>query len=545
MADRSDAELVNQIRGGDPESYSTLVARYQGHVYGLAYSLVNNWADAQDIAQETFIRAYVNLDQLKDPARFAPWLRRVTFGVAMNWLRAYRPAFYQQIESQVDLEGLEVPDFAPGPQEVVERKELAEAVQRAIQSLPPKYRVPLTMFHLDGLSFQKVADFLDIPLGTAKSLLHRARGKLRVALGAYYSEEVLPTVQEVFDEHKLPPEFASQVLQNIPELQWAKGECAFAGAVVACLESLGQPVTYVFVMGASTAAFRLLWDPRWRPSNSDLAVMGEEPVRRSFEALGYEYEFVSCEGHATGGDVLRAQIMRSIQRGRPVIAEGGIGPPVCCVVAGYEQDGSVLLARTFFSNSRGYERNPDWHGQCSRLVLIGERTPPLARREVLRQALRRAIELAYTREINGRISGLAAYDAWADALLRDDDFPAGNLDILTQRCHVSNSIVLPGLWDARRAASAFLESMTDVDRVAASHLRAAARAYREEFDLLDIAMKMVPFCHDAETKRLQMADPPLRRELASLLLQAKNRDEEAAGCLRQALQGISRSGSPD
>jgi RNA polymerase sigma-70 factor (ECF subfamily) len=220
VADRSDAELVSQIRGGDPESYSALVARYQGHVYGLAYSLVNNWADAQDIAQETFIRAYVNLDQLKDPARFAPWLRRVTFGVAMNWLRAYRPAFYQQIEGQVDLESLEVPDFAPGPQEVVERKELAEAVQRAIESLPPKYRVPLTMFHLDGLSFQKVADFLDIPLGTAKSLLHRAREKLRVALGAYYSEEVLPMVQEVFDEHKLPAGFDQAVVDEITGKWW-------------------------------------------------------------------------------------------------------------------------------------------------------------------------------------------------------------------------------------------------------------------------------------------------------------------------------------
>ena len=405
--------------------------------------------------------------------------------------------------------------------------------------------MPLTMFHLDGLSYRKVAEFLDIPLGTVQSLIHRAREKLRVALAAYAAEEVSPMVQEVFNEHKLPPEFASQVLENIPELRWDKGECAFAGAVVACLESLGQPVTYDFVMGASAAAFRLLWDPRWRPSNGDLAVMGEEPVRRSFEALGYEYEFVCREGHATGGDALRAQIVRSIRRGRPVIAEGGIGPPVCCVVAGYEQDGSVMLGRTFFSNSRGYERNPDWHGQCRHLVLIGERTLPLARREVLRQALRRAVELAHTGQINGRISGLAAYDAWADALVRDDEFPAGNLDILTQRCHVSNSIVLPGLWDARRAASAFLESMTDVERVAVSDLRAAARAYRQESDLLDIAMKMVPFCHDAEAKRLQMADPPLRRRLACLLLQAKNKDEQAVGYLRQALQGISRSGSPD
>lgn len=84
MGQQTDAELVVLTRGGDRDSYSTLVARYQGHVYGLAYSLVDDWAEAQDIAQEAFIRAYVNLDQLQDPTRFAAWLRRVAFSVAMN-----------------------------------------------------------------------------------------------------------------------------------------------------------------------------------------------------------------------------------------------------------------------------------------------------------------------------------------------------------------------------------------------------------------------------------------------------------------------------
>ncbi len=71
MGDLTDGELVRLTRGGDREAYGTLIARYQGHVYGVAYSIVGRWQDAQDIAQETFIRAYVNLDQLRDPARFA------------------------------------------------------------------------------------------------------------------------------------------------------------------------------------------------------------------------------------------------------------------------------------------------------------------------------------------------------------------------------------------------------------------------------------------------------------------------------------------
>ncbi len=223
----TDAQLVESTRQGHPEAYGELVARYQGHVYGLAYSLVGNWAEAQDVAQETFVRAYTNLDQLQDP----PALRRLAapgdFSVTLNWIRAYRPALFQQL-GDLDLEGLELPDFEPGPQEVVERRELAEVVLRAVSALPAKYRVPITMFHLDGLSYQKVADFLDIPLGTAKTLIHRTRAKLREALAPYVLEEITPMMQEVFDEHKLPAEFASKVLENVPALEWNR-ECTFLG----------------------------------------------------------------------------------------------------------------------------------------------------------------------------------------------------------------------------------------------------------------------------------------------------------------------------
>lgn len=215
MSEPSDAELVTRTRAGDKDAYRELVARYQGHVYGLAYSVLDNWADAQDMAQEAFIRAYCNLDQLRDAGRFAAWLRRVTFSVTMNWLKTFRPKLFEQLGSLDDLDSLDIPDFAPGPSELAEKRDLADAVLQAIASLPPKYRVPLTMFHLDGLSYQKVADFLDIPMGTVQSLIHRAREKLKPALAAYAGEGVSSMVKEVFDEHKLSAEFREQVLARI------------------------------------------------------------------------------------------------------------------------------------------------------------------------------------------------------------------------------------------------------------------------------------------------------------------------------------------
>ncbi|KKL28444.1 hypothetical protein LCGC14_2375080, partial [marine sediment metagenome] len=209
MPDTTDAHLVTAVLEGDHAAYKELVARYQGHVYGLAYSLIGNWTDAQDVTQETFIRAYSNLDQLRDAGRFAAWLRRVAFSVAMNWMKAFRPKIWQQLDG-LDLDRLEI-DFQPGPPEVLARRELADAVLAAIASLPPKYRVPLTMFHLDGLSYKKVADFLDIPLGAVKGLIHRARKQLKAALPAAIAGKMAPTVQEVFNEHKLPPAFSRDV----------------------------------------------------------------------------------------------------------------------------------------------------------------------------------------------------------------------------------------------------------------------------------------------------------------------------------------------
>ena len=143
MPDRSDAELVGSTLSGDRAAYGELVARYQGHVYGLAYSLLGDWAEAQDIAQEAFIRAYSNLDQLRQPARFAGWLRRVAFSVAMDWLRTFRPGLFQQLDGRADADALEIPDFQPGPPELAERRELADAVLAAVASLPPKCRLPM------------------------------------------------------------------------------------------------------------------------------------------------------------------------------------------------------------------------------------------------------------------------------------------------------------------------------------------------------------------------------------------------------------------
>lgn len=546
MADRepmSDGQLVTATLAGDPEAYRQLVTRYQGHVYALAYSLVGNWSDAQDLAQETFIRAYSNLDKLREPERFASWLRRVTFGVTMDWLRTFRPKLFAQFDGRVDLDILEIPDFEPGPAEVAERRELAEAVLAALASLPSKYRVPLTMFHLDGLSYQKVAAFLDIPLGTAKSMIHRAREKLRAALAQTLSQEAMPMVQDVFDEHKLPGEFASRVLANVPDVNWGSAENEFCGSLVAWLQFTGRPAPYHYALAVSGYAFEVMWSRTWKATcaKRNIEDTEQEHIRRTFAALGYEYEVLHKGQAGADEERFREAITQRIDRGEPVIASG-IAGPAPGLVAGYERGGDVLVGRSYFHDGRnGYYRQAEWYNDCDALVLVGRRIDPVSPREVLCRTLKVAVAFAHgSHAIEGIAAGLAAYDAWANSLLRDEDFPAGNLPVLTKRCNVSNAIVLPALLEARRMAARFLAEQEEVEPRAAAHMRAAGAAYEAEAAVLKGVFEHVPLCTAPEAQRLAFAERPLRQFLVDHLLRAKDLDRQAVEHLERVLEVIDR-----
>ncbi|MDQ3949616.1 MAG: sigma-70 family RNA polymerase sigma factor [Gemmatimonadota bacterium] len=202
-----DAELVALARSGDSRAFEELVGRYGRATRALAYALAGDWAEAEDLSQEAFLRAFRNLDLLADPEKFAPWLRRVTFGVCIDWVRTFRPQLYRLETPADELATLAAASDEPSPLEHVERVELTERVMRALAELPPRYRTPLTMYHIDGLSHEKVARALDVPVGTVRSLVARARRKLASVLHAYTSERPVreSSEEEVLLERPLVP----------------------------------------------------------------------------------------------------------------------------------------------------------------------------------------------------------------------------------------------------------------------------------------------------------------------------------------------------
>ncbi|MFQ6043213.1 MAG: bifunctional nuclease domain-containing protein, partial [Candidatus Poribacteria bacterium] len=202
MAD--DEILVKKAMAGDRDAFGQLVRIYQGAVYGLCYHIVGNFADAQDLAQEAFVRAYQDLHQLREPAKFANWLNQLTRNVCGMWLRRQK----NKIVPLDEVASENLADYATStPLEEIEAEEMHQFVRRAIDALSEKNKLTVTLFYMDGLSHQKIGDFLSVPVSTVKSRLHESRKQLK--------EELIKMVEKTFEKHKLPQDFADKVLHEV------------------------------------------------------------------------------------------------------------------------------------------------------------------------------------------------------------------------------------------------------------------------------------------------------------------------------------------
>jgi RNA polymerase sigma-70 factor (ECF subfamily) len=168
MAELTDRDLVIAARRGGAESFGELVRRYQASVFNVCYRVLGERREAEDMAQEAFIRAFQRLDTFDADRPFGPWIRRVAANTCLNHLDSARP-----IEAVLDEERDTATD--PLPETRREQAEQAEAVRGAILSLPPHYRVVIELRHFQELSYDEIASTLNIPVSDVKSHLFRAR----------------------------------------------------------------------------------------------------------------------------------------------------------------------------------------------------------------------------------------------------------------------------------------------------------------------------------------------------------------------------------
>jgi RNA polymerase sigma-70 factor (ECF subfamily) len=182
-----EAELIQRACNGDKEAFYSLVHPCEGAIYSVAVSILNNPEDAEEAVQEAVLKALSHLTDFRGEAKFSTWLIRITINEARLKLRRDRRHLYESVDEQRASEHGEYfpKDFADWrevPSEALQRKELGEALKRAIASLPLKYREVLILRDVQQLRIEEVARILGITEGSVKTRLLRARLQMRDAL---------------------------------------------------------------------------------------------------------------------------------------------------------------------------------------------------------------------------------------------------------------------------------------------------------------------------------------------------------------------------
>ena len=183
MTREEEQRIIQKVKGGDANAFEALVLHNQSFVYNMALSIVGNEADALDISQDVFLKAYMNLDSFRGESKFSVWLHRITYNACVDFKRKAQTQRVQIVPlTYMDEDGkitdMDIPDPKADPQEILSRAETREAVLSAIQSLPEDSRRIITLREFGHLSYQDIADMLSLNSGTVKSRLARARLKV-------------------------------------------------------------------------------------------------------------------------------------------------------------------------------------------------------------------------------------------------------------------------------------------------------------------------------------------------------------------------------
>lgn len=188
MLNLTDQDLVLRVVQGDDEAFALLVRRYQGMVFNVAYRLTGNRGDAEDLAQETFVRAYRAMESFDATRPLAPWLKRITTNAGLNWLEMQkaRPQTTASDLTPPDAEEdalTQLADPQASPEQQLAGAEQSAQIRQALLGLPFRYRAVIELRHYQDLSYEDIAAALNVPVSTVKSDLFRARKMLEKRLG--------------------------------------------------------------------------------------------------------------------------------------------------------------------------------------------------------------------------------------------------------------------------------------------------------------------------------------------------------------------------
>jgi len=180
---QSDEALVAQHLRGDAQAFAELVTRHTAPIFNLAFRLTDDRAEAENVTQETFLRAYSALPRSRTDLAFKPWLFQIAVNLCRDLARKKRPAAFADLAQEDEPSPEEaIEDETPLPLDRVEERELEKALARAVADLPEIYRAVVTLRYTEELSYEDMAAVLKLPVNTVRTHLFRAKAMLRKAL---------------------------------------------------------------------------------------------------------------------------------------------------------------------------------------------------------------------------------------------------------------------------------------------------------------------------------------------------------------------------
>jgi RNA polymerase sigma-70 factor (ECF subfamily) len=189
LATATDQEVVVLARAGRDAAYRELVRRYERPVFSLIYRMVRDRELAEDLAQETFVKALNAIESYRPEFKFSSWIFKIANNAAIDQLRrreldtlSLDGSPNAETADAVEATALQVGDRKETPLEELEARELGGAIEIAIAKLRPEYRACILLRHVEGRPYEEIAEMLSLPLGTVKTYIHRARNELRQSL---------------------------------------------------------------------------------------------------------------------------------------------------------------------------------------------------------------------------------------------------------------------------------------------------------------------------------------------------------------------------
>jgi RNA polymerase sigma-70 factor (ECF subfamily) len=189
----ADTALVLRAQANDRAAFNEIVLRYKSKVYNYIFRMVHSPSDAEDLTQETFLRAYLSIRSFQSRASLNTWLFRIATNLCIDFSRKNKrvqgltTSLSADAPGEEDESDREIPDLAYDPQRLLMNKELGHQVNLALMELPIKLRTVVLMYDIEGLPYDEIASVIGCPLGTVKSRLFNARSALRDKLSPYLS----------------------------------------------------------------------------------------------------------------------------------------------------------------------------------------------------------------------------------------------------------------------------------------------------------------------------------------------------------------------